>query len=168
MGRGEGIGMATIDPAWWTSGSYQTQPMSEILASRDFGKVFAFLRQRGWSVGALSAATQIDEYPIREIIKGNRRVSAYEVIERIVVGLSIERHVCGVGVAPPVTIEVPAERRGLVELEDWLAHAGAVDDQAIYTLAERRRYLVVAPPAASSDDPRRRTGRLAHPPDAPT
>jgi hypothetical protein len=45
MGRGEGIGMATIDPAWWTSGSYQTQPMSEILASRDFGKVFGWLPQ---------------------------------------------------------------------------------------------------------------------------
>lgn len=133
--------MPTIDPAWWTSGSYQGQSMPEILASRDFGKVFAFLRQRGWSVGALAAATQIDEYPIREIIKGNRQVSAYDVIERIVVGLSIERHMCGVGVAPPVTIEAPGESRGVVELEDWLAHAGAVDDQAIYTLAEQTNQI---------------------------
>src|SRR6266542_1300560 len=107
-----------IDPDWWTAGSFEGQPMSEILAARDFGKVFAFLRQRGWSVGALSAATQIDEYRIREIIKGKRQIAVYEVIERVVVGLRIER-----------------------PLRDWLDRARVVDGEAVATLAEQTDHI---------------------------
>jgi hypothetical protein len=92
------------DSEWWTAGSFDGQPMTEILAARDFGKVFAFLRQRGWSVGALSAATQIDEYRVREIIKGKRQIALYEVIERVVLGwVSIVIFVALVPQGPPVT-----------------------------------------------------------------
>jgi hypothetical protein len=129
--------MPTIDPAWWTSGSYEGRPMSELLTSRDFGAVFGFLRQRGWSVGAISAATQVDEYPIREIIKGNRQVMAYDVIERIVVGLGIQRHLCGIGVAiQEVPDSAPADD-GRAQLEGWLERAATLDTEALLTLREQ-------------------------------
>src|SRR5436190_23499637 len=103
--------------------------MPEILASRDFGTVFRFLNSRGWSVGAISAATGLDEYPVREIIKGKRRVTAYEVIERVVVGLGIERHMCGIGAAPSVaSTPEPEGQSGMGELEGWLARSGAIDE----------------------------------------
>jgi tetratricopeptide (TPR) repeat protein len=126
--------MPAIDPAWWTSGSHEGRSLSELLASRDFGAVFGFLRQRGWSVGAISAATQIDEYPIREIIKGKRQVVAYDVIERIVVGLGIERHLCGIGVAAHDLPDLAAVDDGRAQLEGWLDRAGALDAEAILTL----------------------------------
>jgi len=128
-----------IDPDWWTAGSFEGQPMSEILAARDFGKVFAFLRQRGWSVGALSAATQIDEYRIREIIKGKRQIAVYEVIERVVVGLRIERHLCGIGVEPAVAGCDAAG--GVGSLRDWLDRARVVDGEAVATLAEQTDHI---------------------------
>ncbi|WP_433827728.1 hypothetical protein ACQP2E_37840 [Actinoplanes sp. CA-015351] len=52
--------MASIDTLWWNSATHEGQPLSEILARHEFGKVFAFLRARGWSVGAISARTGID------------------------------------------------------------------------------------------------------------
>lgn len=131
-----------IDPAWWTSGVFQGHPMPEILARRDFGAVFAFLRQRGWSIGAIARVTQVDEHPIREIIKGNRQVTAYEVIERIVCGLGIDRHLCGIGVAPQPEAEADRSHdSGLIELTDWLERARAVDDQAIAALTEQTNQI---------------------------
>ena len=112
--------------------------MSEILAARDFGAVFAFLHARGWSVGALSDATRLDEYPIREIIKGKREVTKYEVIERIVVGLGIERHMCGIGVAPTEPVESPEPSTALT---DWLSRARSVDGGGLQLLAEETDHL---------------------------
>jgi tetratricopeptide (TPR) repeat protein len=131
-----------IDSAWWTASSFDGQPMTDILAARDFGKVFAFLRHRGWSVGALSAATQIDEYRVREIIKGKRQIVAYGVIERVVLGLGIERHLCGIGVGPVVAgHDDPGVDQGVGELWDWLDRARVVDAGTLFTLVEQTDHI---------------------------
>ncbi len=127
-----------IDPAWWTAGSHRGRPLPEILAARDFGAVFAFLRSRGWSVGALSAATQLDEYPIREIMKGRREVTKYEVIERIARGLGIDRHMCGIGVSPAAPID---EGPSVMALTHWLDRAGALDETGFRLLEEENDRL---------------------------
>lgn len=124
--------MPTIDLDWWYAGEHQGQALPDILWAHDFGTVFTFLRQRGWSVGALSAATKIDEYPIREIIKGKRRVTAYDVIDRIVDGLKIPRHLCRVsGSSPSGQFDKPDS-----DLGERLAIARAVDSDIIATLAD--------------------------------
>jgi hypothetical protein len=111
--------------------------MRDILAARDFGAVFAFLRARGWSVGALSQAVGIDEYPIREIIKGNREVGRYDVIERIVVGLGIDRHLCGIGTGPAGDVSVD----GWDEFGQMLGRAKAVDGDVLDLLAEQTDHI---------------------------
>lgn len=131
--------MPTIDPDWWHTGAHDGVAMPEILAAHDFGRLFAFLRQRGWSVGAISTATKIDEYPVREIIKGNRRVTAYDVIDRIVDGLEIPRHLCRMGASADHTGHVSVENDS--ELSDRLAWARAVDSGTIIALREEADHI---------------------------
>nr|WP_052305017.1 hypothetical protein [Stackebrandtia nassauensis] len=91
--------LPVADTKWWTHESFRGVPLPQILAARDFGQVFAFLKSRGWSVGAIAAVTRVQEARVREIMAGRRKVTSYEVIERIVTGLSIDRATCGIGTA---------------------------------------------------------------------
>ncbi|CAM3363399.1 helix-turn-helix domain-containing protein [Stackebrandtia soli] len=86
-----------VDPQWWTQESFRGVPLREHLRTRDFGPVFSFLKARGWSVAAIAAVTRVQEARIREIMAGRRKVTSYEVVERIATGLSIDRALCGIG-----------------------------------------------------------------------
>jgi hypothetical protein len=69
--------------------------MRDILAARDVGAVFRFLRGVGWSLTALCAATGLSESRIRAVMQGSQRITSYDVLERVAVGLHIPRGAMG-------------------------------------------------------------------------
>lgn len=101
-----------IDPAWWASGRWEGQPIHEFLARRDITGIFCFLHARGVSYSAIAALVDVTPSRVAEIAKGARQVTAYEVLERIALGLRIPRSFMGLsydqnkgsdrdGVTPP-------------------------------------------------------------------
>jgi hypothetical protein len=65
-----------IDPAWWTTCSYEGQPMREILRRRDISAVFGFLASRGWSRAAIAAATGLSESRVRGVRQGRQQITS--------------------------------------------------------------------------------------------
>jgi len=88
-----------IDPEWWLTGRYQDRPLREVLRDHDIGALFGFLAARGWSRVAIGIATGLDPNRVREILRGKRRVTSYEVLRRIADGLEIERGLMGLAYA---------------------------------------------------------------------
>ncbi|MET7804339.1 hypothetical protein [Micromonospora chersina] len=86
-----------IDPAWWTSGTWEGRPVREFLEQRDVAVIFRFLHARGVSYGAIAALVDVSANRAAEIAKGARQVTAYEVLERIALGLNIPRAAMGLG-----------------------------------------------------------------------
>lgn len=119
--------------------------MPEILAAHEFGKVFAFLRARGWSVGAISGRTGIDEYRIREYIKGNRQIEKHRLIERIADGLEIDRRLCRIADFSngdrSVDLLGSAVEDGAGELRDLLSQANSLDHAGLHLLAEQTNHI---------------------------
>jgi transcriptional regulator with XRE-family HTH domain len=83
------------DPRWWTEGVVDGRPMSDVLAARDIGAVFRFLRGKGWSLTAMCAATGLKETRIRAVMNGVQRITSYEVLVRVALGLRIPRGAMG-------------------------------------------------------------------------
>lgn len=88
---------ARIDPSWWTSGKWEGRPIREFLEQRDVAAVFRFLHARGVSYGTIAALVGVSANRAAEIAKGTRQVTAYEVLERIALGLGIPRAAMGLG-----------------------------------------------------------------------
>ncbi|RKF28254.1 hypothetical protein [Micromonospora globbae] len=88
---------AGIDPSWWTSGRWEGRPIREFLERRDVAAIFRFLHARGVSYGAIAALVGVSANRAAEIAKGARQVTAYEVLERIALGLGIPRAAMGLG-----------------------------------------------------------------------
>ncbi|WP_371682299.1 hypothetical protein [Micromonospora sp. WMMA2032] len=88
---------AQVDPEWWSSGLWNGRPVSEFLQRRDITVVFRFLHARGVSYGRIAALVGLSPHRATEIAKGVRQVTAYEVLERIAVGLHIPRPAMGLG-----------------------------------------------------------------------
>ncbi|WBB83626.1 hypothetical protein O7542_19965 [Micromonospora sp. WMMC264] len=86
-----------VDPEWWSSGLWNGRPILELLRQRDITTVFRFLHARGMSYGRIAALVGLSPHRATEIAKGVRQVTAYEVLERIAVGLNIPRPVMGLG-----------------------------------------------------------------------
>ncbi|MEU9741082.1 hypothetical protein AB0E12_18075 [Micromonospora chersina] len=86
-----------IDSAWWTSGTWEGRPVREFLEQRDVAVIFRFLHARGVSYGAIAALVDVSANRAAEIAKGARQVTAYEVLERIALGLNIPRAAMGLG-----------------------------------------------------------------------
>ncbi len=86
-----------VNPEWWSSGVWNGRPIGEFLQRRDVTVVFRFLHARGVSYGRIAALVGISSNRAAEIAKGVRQVTAYEVLERIAVGLSIPRPAMGLG-----------------------------------------------------------------------
>ncbi|WP_309226265.1 MULTISPECIES: hypothetical protein [Micromonospora] len=95
---------AQVDPEWWSSGLWNGRPISEFLQRRDITAVFRFLHARGVSYGRIAALVGLSPHRATEIAKGVRQVTAYEVLERIAVGLHIPRPVMGLGRAEDSTM----------------------------------------------------------------
>lgn len=90
----------SIDPMLWTSGSWEGQSLAAILARRDIAAIFGFLHARGYSYSVLGSLSGLTPARIGEIAKGTRQVTAYDVLERIAIGLSIPRAAMGLGQRP--------------------------------------------------------------------
>ncbi|MEV0002158.1 hypothetical protein AB0H28_07705 [Micromonospora sp. NPDC050980] len=88
---------AQVDPEWWSSGLWNGQPITQFLRRRDITTVFRFLHARGVSYGRIAALVGLSPHRATEIAKGVRQVTAYEVLERIAVGLHIPRPAMGLG-----------------------------------------------------------------------
>ncbi|MEU4590773.1 MULTISPECIES: hypothetical protein [Micromonospora] len=86
-----------IDPSWWTSGVWEGRPIREFLERRDIAATFRFLHARGVSYGTIAALVGVSPNRAAEITKGTRQVTAYDVLERIAVGLGIPRAWMGLG-----------------------------------------------------------------------
>ena len=84
-----------IDPNWWSRGTHNGVPLPDALRAHDISTVFNFLRARGWSRAAVATATCLTESRFREIALGRRRVTSYEVLERVAEGLHISRGLMG-------------------------------------------------------------------------
>jgi transcriptional regulator with XRE-family HTH domain len=77
--------------------------LREILARRDIGALFRYLRRIGFSqqrIGAMTGQSQ----PEVSAIMHRRRVTSYPVLERIVDGLRIPRELAGLA----YTVDPPA------------------------------------------------------------
>jgi transcriptional regulator with XRE-family HTH domain len=83
------------DVSWWTDGLFEGRPVPELLAARDIGAIFRFLKTRGWSRAAIAAATGLTETRVRAVARGNQQITSYNVLERIATGLRIERGLLG-------------------------------------------------------------------------
>jgi len=90
-----------INPAWWREGAIDGVPLMQVLARQDVAAVFRFLHSRGWSRSAIAAATGLAESRVRRISQGRQAVTSYEVLERIAVGLGIERGWMGLAYTGP-------------------------------------------------------------------
>lgn len=88
-----------LDPLWWSEGVVDGRPMREVLADREIGAVFRFLRAQGWSLTGMCAATGLKETRIRAVMNGIQRITSYEVLERVALGLRIPRGAMGLAYA---------------------------------------------------------------------
>ncbi|WP_409074173.1 helix-turn-helix domain-containing protein [Micromonospora chalcea] len=88
------------DPVWWINGSFEGRPLPDLLRDRDVCAVFRFLKSRGWSQALIAAATGTTENQVRAIVRGRRRVTSYDVLERVAEGLRIPRGLMGLAYGP--------------------------------------------------------------------
>jgi transcriptional regulator with XRE-family HTH domain len=121
-------------------GSFEDRPLRELLAVRDLGAVFRFLKTRGWSRAAIAAATGLTETRVRAVSQGKQQITSYEVLERIAIGLNIERGLLGLAYtdsdhqpeAPGSANQADVEDEGLDAVE--LARRVAASDVSTETL----------------------------------
>ncbi|MBG0568163.1 hypothetical protein I4J89_42710 [Actinoplanes sp. NEAU-A11] len=114
-----------VDPSWWVAGTWEGRPIREFLERRDVTAIFRFLHARGVSYGAIGGLVGLSPNRAAEIAKNVRQVTAYEVLERVAVGLRIPRAVMGLGCETgPATQTATVERsEGLAALRMQLEEA---------------------------------------------
>lgn len=109
----KGTGAPEVPSAWWRTELIEGRPASEVVAARDMGAVLRFLRSCGTTVLGLSIMTGLSETRVRAILSGTQRVTSYEVLERIAVGLGIPRGAMGLAytddhTTPPSAVPPPS------------------------------------------------------------
>lgn len=147
-----------IDPTWWVSGTWEGRPIRQFLERRDVTAIFRFLHARGVSYGAIGGLVGISPNRAAEIAKSVRQVTAYEVLERVAVGLRIPRAVMGLGrdsgpIAdlPTAGEQLETSAAGLAMLRTLLDEALAastVSGRQLDLIEESTRAHVRAHPAA--------------------
>jgi transcriptional regulator with XRE-family HTH domain len=129
LGQHEGrvmIAPPQPDLQWWESGSYSGRPIREILAERDIGTLFGFLRSRGWSRAAIAAATGLAETRVRVVTQGRQQVVSYGVLERIANGLGIPRGYLGLAYT-----DQPSPAPTVPDSDSWPAERAPVSGEAV-------------------------------------
>ncbi|MEV6515020.1 hypothetical protein AB0M37_04435 [Micromonospora chalcea] len=131
-----------VDPSWWTSGVWEGRPIRDFLERRDVAATFRFLHARGVSYGTIAALVGVSANRAAEITKGKRQVTAYDVLERIAVGLGVPRVWMGLGqdgtgARPSIDREVG----GSADFPPVGRPAGGRRDETINALAQLRTGL---------------------------
>ncbi|MEU2661475.1 hypothetical protein [Micromonospora sp. NPDC007220] len=134
---------AQVDPAWWASGVWEGRPIREFLERRDVAATFRFLHARGVSYGTIAALVGVSPNRAAEITKGTRQVTAYDVLERIAVGLGVPRAWMGLGQDGTGDASRPLDGEVGASADFSSAHqrAGVRPDEAIAALARLRTGL---------------------------
>ncbi|WP_018790531.1 hypothetical protein [Salinispora arenicola] len=132
-----------VDPSWWTSGVWEGRPIREFLERRDVAATFRFLHARGVSYGTIAALVGVSPNRAAEITKGARQVTAYDVLERIAVGLGVPRAWMGLGqdATGDARPSFDREMEGSADLPTSGRPAGGRPDEAITALARLRTGL---------------------------
>jgi len=79
-------------PEWW-----EQEELRRILHARDIAALFTYLKGRSFSWSAIGDLTGHQASRARAIGEGRRRVTEYDVLLRICIGLQIPRHYMGLG-----------------------------------------------------------------------
>jgi transcriptional regulator with XRE-family HTH domain len=141
-------------PAEW----YSHPDLQPLLAARDVGALFGWLRHRGWSQNRIAAATGMSQPEVSSITKG-RQVQAVAVLERVADGLGIPRGYLGLAFctgcsataqqlienAEPEEGDDPVERREFISAVATVAAGGVALGGAKWLPG--RGYSVTAIPA---------------------
>lgn len=132
-----------VDQSWWTSGVWEGRPIREFLERRDVAATFRFLHARGVSYGTIAALVGVSPNRAAEITKGARQVTAYDVLERIAVGLGIPRAWMGLGqdATGDTGPSFVREMEGSADLPISGRPAGGRPDEVITALARLRTGL---------------------------
>ncbi|HEX2297204.1 MAG TPA: hypothetical protein VHH34_01575 [Pseudonocardiaceae bacterium] len=140
---------APPDPEIW-----ERPDIREALAEHDFATVYRELIRAGTSQRVIAVLTGQAQSGVSEVLHAHRRVVAYELVERIAVGLGIPRGLVGLGwsaqadpaaYAGPVTIATP---EGVLRMlrRHLLALAGlSVFGAAVPGLGELQQDLPLPP-----------------------
>jgi transcriptional regulator with XRE-family HTH domain len=138
VAAGDGVQVSSLDPEWWRYAAWDGRPLHAVLHEHDIAGLFGFLEARGWSPSAIAAVTGLSANRVRAIRQGRRRVTSYQELERLAVGLDIHRGLLGLAFAVPDSVAMP-------ELRVWLAAdpADTVDDV-------RRRSALALPTLAAA------------------
>ncbi|MFC4148603.1 hypothetical protein ACFO0M_20310 [Micromonospora mangrovi] len=132
-----------VDPSWWTSGVWEGRPIRDFLERRDVAATFRFLHARGVSYGTIAALVGVSANRAAEITKGKRQVTAYDVLERIAVGLGVPRAWMGLGqdATGDARPSFDREMEGSADLPTSGRPAGGRPDEMITALVRLRTGL---------------------------
>ena len=78
-------------PRWINSEVWDRPDMRHALATRDIGAVFQILQRHGVSQRKIAARTGQTQGEVSEILHGDRKVNAYDLLLRIAKGLGVPR-----------------------------------------------------------------------------
>jgi transcriptional regulator with XRE-family HTH domain len=107
---GAGVPVPHVDPQWWLSAVWHGRPVHEALHKHDTAELFGFLEAHGWSQAAIATATGLSANRVRAIRHRGRRITAYQELERLALGLDIDRGLLGLAFTVP-GVAVAAEPR---------------------------------------------------------
>jgi hypothetical protein len=101
-------GWRRFDPQWLTT-VFEGELIASTLARRDLGRLFRFLRSRGWATLAISTQTRLATASVSAVRNGRRHITSYDVLVRVCEGLGIARPLMGLGQADHAAHPVRAD-----------------------------------------------------------
>ncbi|MDX2972308.1 helix-turn-helix transcriptional regulator [Kribbella solani] len=139
------VGLIELPASFWRSAA-----VAHALASRDMSLLLREANQRGVSQTRLGEAVGLSQGRISETLRGKRRITRLEVIERIASGLNMPpeaRVLVGLAASTPSLSPTPADplRQGQQEIDDMNRR------ELLRLLAVAGATLAVPPTSASVD-----------------
>jgi transcriptional regulator with XRE-family HTH domain len=133
-------------------------------AARDFAALFSLAKRYGISQVRIAAALEMTTSRVGEIIRGERKITSIEVIERVSDRLQIPGQMLGLAPRPWEASGQGRRHTSADDLPDGLAHLGTVlgyEDQEIsadVALRMAHTWLVTEPPQVTETTEGRRIG----------